>query len=179
MFKRLRDWIRERPSTVRFCLTVAFFVFALGSLLVIALRAENFVENLALNMVSEIIGALVIIYLLEGYMRRASGEMEKELEELRVLRTRLNDVLLALDHDQIDQSVAEKVQQVHALEKWMQGDVTGLYELCEMVRFAGDLHPTVRSTLKAELPHLQQEYPAGSLSARCVEQLQLSLSNSR
>jgi hypothetical protein len=91
----------------------------------------------------------------------------------------LDDTLLALDRGEVDQNMAEKAQQMHALEKWLQGNVVGLYELCEMACFAGGLQPTVRPTVKAELPHMQQIYPAGSPGARCLEQLQLSLPNSR
>lgn len=91
----------------------------------------------------------------------------------------LNDALLALDRGEIAPSVAHEAQQFHSLKKWLRGDVVGLYEMCELAHLAGGLHPTVRSTVKAELPYVQQTYPAGSLSAKCVEQLQLSLSNSR
>jgi hypothetical protein len=90
----------------------------------------------------------------------------------------LDNTLLALDRGEIAPSVAKEAQQFHSLEKWRQGNVVGLYELCEMARLAGGLHPTVRSTVKAELSYVQQTYPAGSLSAECAEQLQLSLSNS-
>jgi Predicted ABC-type exoprotein transport system, permease component len=169
MLKRLRDWIRERPKTLRFCLTVVLFVLVLGTLLAIAVRTADFVENLALNMVSEIAGAFVVIYLLEGYMRRAREEMEKELEshvrraregiekELEVLRRTLDDALVALDRGEIERNEVEAFQQLHSLNKWLRGDDVGWYELQEMVEFAGGLSPAAHRAVKMELRRIQQE----------------------
>lgn len=149
MFKSLRDWIRERPKTLRFYFTVVLFVLALGSLLAIALRAAGFIESFALNMLTEIIGALVVIYMLEGHMRRASEEMKKEME---VLKRTLGAALQAWDRGEIPLGKVREVAQWKSWNKWIQlKDETGWHELLEAVCYGDGLTPFMRSVVKMEL----------------------------
>lgn len=155
MFKRLRDWIRERPKTLRFCLTVVLFVLALGFLLAIALRTPDFIESFALNFLTEIIGALVVVYLLEGYVRRVSEEMEKELV---VLKRSLDAALQAWDRGEIPIEKVREVAQWRCWNKWVQlEDEAGWHELQEAVRFGDGLTSFVRSVVEMELERVQSQ----------------------
>jgi hypothetical protein len=82
------------------------------------------------------------------------ASMKRAAQE--VVSSPLDDVLVALDRGEIDQSMVEEMQQACSLAKWLQGDTTGWYELWEEVRFGDGLRPAVHSALEAELGRIQQ-----------------------
>ena len=158
MFRRLRNWLRERPKTLKFYLTLIPVVVLLGSLLVIALRATDFAENLALNAFTEILGAFVVMFLLENRIRKASEEMDKERESLRMLKQTLDGALQAWDRNKISRRKVIEAGQWVCWHRWIHyGDITGWRELLEEVRYGEGLTPHVRSAVEWELDKIRRK----------------------
>jgi len=168
MFSRIRDWISGRPKTRRFYSSAMLFMAVLAFLLIVALRAESFVENFALNLFTEIIGALIVIYLLEGRIGHALGEMRTETKSAK---NALNNLLQAWERGEIPESMVVESNQWVSWHKWIhQGDVTGWAELIEAVRNGPGLSARIRSAIEWELSRVRkQAYEAGGLSAREYE----------
>jgi len=163
MLNSLRDRIAERPKTRRFYLATTLFILVIGLLLAIALRAESFVENFALNLLTEIVGAVIVISLLEGRISKASDEMAKEI---KVNKKRWGNVFEAWERGEIPESKVIECEQWVSWYKWIhRGDMTGWAELFEAVRYGEGLSRRLRSAVEWELEKVRkQAYETGMFS---------------
>ena len=114
-------------------------------------------------MLTEIIGAIVVIYLLEGRIGRAYEEMGKEV---KVLKTTWDNALHAWERGEIPERKIVESQQWASWYKWIhQGDATGWAELIEQARYGNGLADRLRSAAEWELERLQRRaYESGGYS---------------
>lgn len=165
IYEKPLNWIKQRAQTIRFYSTVFIVLLFIGILASFSFSASDFTKNFALNLLTELIGALVVIYLLEGYLNRTSEEMQKEQ---KVLRKSWDEDLLALDREEISWNKAKQSNQWLSWYKWTQrGDKTGWYELWEDVRYGDGLSPRVRWATEWELERVRKKaYQVGVFSSR-------------
>lgn len=97
----------------------------------------------------------------------------KETEELPLL---LQDILIDWNQDGMSNSEFEERRQVLSLFKWLREDnVTGWYELWEVVQYGEGLTPRVRAMLEQELLQIKQDKPFdGNLKERIASLLNVN-----
>lgn len=143
-------------------------MLAVSLLAVIALRAGNFIENFSLNLLTELIGALIVLYLIEGRIARASEDMKTEA---RLANKTLNSMLQAWERGEVPESKVIESNQWVSWHKWIyKEDITGWAELLEAARHGTGLSEHIRSVIEWELGKVRQRaYEAGGFSTKDEE----------
>lgn len=87
-------WIKRHPRSIRYWLSIVAFIVAILLLAALSLDWIGLLElrdSLSTNLLSEVIGALLIAFLLEGVLKRASEERQAELAEIAKQRAELEE----------------------------------------------------------------------------------------
>ena len=113
-------------------LTLLGLGFLVGNilLLVYASSAAEFCKNLALNFSTELIGAIIVFFLLERYINRLIKEKRIEKLTPEFLKNQFENVINQIDVDQDSIAHANEILQCYSWYKWMhKGNNTGYQEL--------------------------------------------------
>ncbi|MBN1121795.1 MAG: hypothetical protein JXJ17_12005 [Anaerolineae bacterium] len=124
---KLKDFIARRKASFRFYSLIGGFLFLIVVIFVISLQSKDYVQNLSLNLFTELIGAVLIAWLLDTLIGRANRDRHLEIEELRRISVRLemletmmkqHELLQDMSDEAFDRAVQEGKMTVEQLEAY-------------------------------------------------------------